>query len=77
MKHILLTLLTGCLPIMWGCASAPVQTDTIKTDVIKTDTSISSKDVTITGKYLNPLSSVIYIELRMMGLSLIDSAEGQ
>ena len=59
MKQILLMLLTGCLLIILGCASAPV-----KTDNIKTDNSISYKDVKVTGKYFNPMLQTIYIELK-------------
>jgi hypothetical protein len=74
MKLILLVLLNGCLLMILGCASAPVKTDTIKTDTIKTDdtttdtiktdSNISYTYVSVAGKYFNPLSPVIYIELK-------------
>ncbi len=54
MKQIVLMLLTGCLLIILGCASAPV----------KTDNNVSYKDVQVAGKYFNKMSKAIYIELK-------------
>jgi hypothetical protein len=54
MKRFLLLLLTGCLLTILGCAGAQV----------KTDESVSEKPYQISGKYFNPLSTTIYLELK-------------
>ena len=54
MKRILLLLLTGCFLTFLGCAGAQV----------KTDKNVSEKKPQIAGKYFNPLTTDIYIELK-------------
>ena len=54
MKRILLLLLAVCLLTILGCAGAQV----------KTDNTVSEKKGQVTGKYFNPLSTDIYLELK-------------
>jgi hypothetical protein len=54
MKRILLLLLTGCLLTILGCAGAQV----------KTEKNASEITYPITGKYFNPLTTDIYLELK-------------
>jgi uncharacterized protein involved in tellurium resistance len=56
MKRILVMLLTGCSLSILGCAGAPVRTGE--------SVSVSDKAIQVTGKYVNPMSSEIYIELK-------------
>ena len=54
MKRILSMLLTGCLLTLLGCADAPG----------KFGKNVSDNESQVTGKYLNELTSAMYIELK-------------
>jgi len=53
MKRILLLLLAGCLLTILGCAEAQV----------KTDSQMNEQKFQIAGKYFNPFTADIYLEL--------------